>query len=1070
MKNRRKGKTASRAALACGIALALCAAAAAHAVPAASPRAGMPLRLDAQPGWLDDGAADDEGLAGVAAEVADADSARAAPAADRTAIAAAARRALAGRGVAGAKALARDAADADVRVHAAAQGAYVVQFAQRIGGVEVFGARASVLLDRALAVRAITGGVAPVQAAKAAPGDAFRRDPANALRSAAGAVDGLLAAAALHEVAADKAPYRYFAFDRSPTFVPMRPARIKPVWYPSAQGLLPAYYAEISGRQPGAERPLARAVVVSADDGRVLSSTDLVRDHRPFAYRVFATPQGQPYNDPYGFTAPHPSGLPDGWRPTVPAPMNLVSLVNAGLSTGDPWLADDATETVGNNVDAYFDADQVDADGYCTRAGTGSGYAAAEGDLRAPLTGPRTFDHPYDADDTLHDFLQCPAPDYAALPIPTTSAQLNAKTVQLFYAGNWLHDYFYDLGFDEQAGNLQQDNYGRGGVGGDPLLMLSGGAHPYTMLADEGESELISMGISRYSLSRRDAAAFDFAVLAHEWTHAVQARTSVQLIYNAQGGAIGEGSGDFIGQMLVLRGQDRHAYPGRPPFSGVYPATGAYSNLDYEINIDALPPAGSPGYPDNAYYHGVRRFPFSPDMAVNPLTFRNISIEHPLPPSPPAYDWLGRSLLNPEVHTAGEVWSAAMWECARNILVARPAARFEATRKRFLTDVVAGFKLFPTQPTFTEARDAVLMAIRADDEADYRRCRAGFAKRGMGAGAVSPDRYSVDFVGTVESFADRERALSILEVKLVEASGGDGDGVLDRGEAGRLDVTVLNSGFSPLDRVRVRAEAAGSDFEFPSGRQSGEVALAAGASTTLSIDVDVRSMQGAAELPLAIVARDQRHPTAHAREDGTFRVNYDLVRDRYVDDVSTDVAFPADWASGDIDTSDYCYVYCNLQWRRTQHLGKPAYVIRDDTHVAFDASLASHEFLVSAADPLRLTLYHDYLFDRAPGDPMRDPTDSSSAGLVLIAVDGGDWEAVDDYLVSGPAAFLGRSNGWRSDTLDFGTAFAGHRVKFLVEGMAWRTWATSTGYWAIARIEIEGAAEPMFSRIVADVN
>jgi hypothetical protein len=146
-------------------------------------------------------------------------------------------------------------------------------------------------------VRAIIGTIGSAAAPSDRVDSVFRRDAASALRSAAGAVDGLLAASALREVDG-KAPYRYFEFERSPTFVPSRTARIKAIWYPAEHGLLPAYYAEIGGHQPGVERPLARGVIVAADDGRVLSSKDLIHDYQPFAYRVFATPQGQPYNDP----------------------------------------------------------------------------------------------------------------------------------------------------------------------------------------------------------------------------------------------------------------------------------------------------------------------------------------------------------------------------------------------------------------------------------------------------------------------------------------------------------------------------------------------------------------------------------------------------------------------------------------------------------------------------------------------------------------------------------------------------------------------------------------------------
>ena len=44
-----------------------------------------------------------------------------------------------------------------------------------------------------------------------------------------------------------------------------------------------------------------------------------------------------------------------------------------------------------------------------------------------------------------------------------------ASVTQVFYVTNWLHDWWYDSGFNEAAGNAQKDNFGRGGVAGDPL-------------------------------------------------------------------------------------------------------------------------------------------------------------------------------------------------------------------------------------------------------------------------------------------------------------------------------------------------------------------------------------------------------------------------------------------------------------------------------------------------------------------------------------------------------------------------------------------------------------------------
>src|SRR5262249_53108430 len=47
--------------------------------------------------------------------------------------------------------------------------------------------------------------------------------------------------------------------------------------------------------------------------------------------------------------------------------------------------------------------------------------------------------------------------------------QGKAALAQIFYTVNWLHDWWYDSGFDEAAGNAQVNNYGRGGFGNDPI-------------------------------------------------------------------------------------------------------------------------------------------------------------------------------------------------------------------------------------------------------------------------------------------------------------------------------------------------------------------------------------------------------------------------------------------------------------------------------------------------------------------------------------------------------------------------------------------------------------------------
>jgi len=58
-------------------------------------------------------------------------------------------------------------------------------------------------------------------------------------------------------------------------------------------------------------------------------------------------------------------------------------------------------------------------------------------------------------------------------PINTTYSASNqseaAAITNLFYWNNIIHDIWYHYGFDEASGNFQENNYGRGGVGGDSI-------------------------------------------------------------------------------------------------------------------------------------------------------------------------------------------------------------------------------------------------------------------------------------------------------------------------------------------------------------------------------------------------------------------------------------------------------------------------------------------------------------------------------------------------------------------------------------------------------------------------
>ena len=83
------------------------------------------------------------------------------------------------------------------------------------------------------------------------------------------------------------------------------------------------------------------------------------------------------------------------------------------------------------------------------------------------------------------------------------------------------------------------------------------------------------------------------------------------------------------------------------------------------------------------------------------------------------------------------------------------------TTARYL---VAGYKMTPVSPLYTEARDALLAAIAADID-DYRLALNAFANRGMGW-AQSPERFSTTLDGVVESYETQASAFSAEQITL----------------------------------------------------------------------------------------------------------------------------------------------------------------------------------------------------------------------------------------------------------------------------------------------------------------
>ncbi|MEC9362312.1 MAG: M36 family metallopeptidase [Pseudomonadota bacterium] len=332
-------------------------------------------------------------------------------------------------------------------------GPAVVRFRQRVDGIEVFYRSLNVLLDRSYKPVAVSGYFATGYDPTLTSALSYAHSAPQAIAAAWSSLGGALSAALLQQtdVRGDWSLFSMpvltgsHAFERAP--------RVKRVWYPRSGALEPAYYVELFARAKVNHDLVAYAVIVSANDLRVLHRKNLVAD-AAFSYRVFAdaTPPYQPYDAPLGNAySPFPGSAPDAPITRIGVDTNLVTLEHAGIVTGDPWLADDATTTTGNNVDACLDNIDLPSVGLAVPPPVNS--CVPELELRATTTGDRSFDYPLTADED-----------------PASASAQSAAVVNLFFINNWLHDWWYNHGFDEAAGNAQSDNYGRGGLDGDPLL------------------------------------------------------------------------------------------------------------------------------------------------------------------------------------------------------------------------------------------------------------------------------------------------------------------------------------------------------------------------------------------------------------------------------------------------------------------------------------------------------------------------------------------------------------------------------------------------------------------------
>jgi len=290
---------------------------------------------------------------------------------------------------------------------------------------------------------------------------------------------------------------------------------------------------------------------------------------------------------------------------------------------------------------------------------------------------------------------------------------LDAAVTNLFYWNNIIHDIFWYYGFDEPAGNFQENNMGRGGLGNDGVQAHAqdGSGTNNANFATPPDGQRPRMRMYVWTGTPQRDGDFDGAIVMHEYGHGISIRLTggpqnVNCLGGGQAGGMGEGWGDFWGVTLGLKEDYNSARP---------------------IGMGAWA-AGRPA--------GIRPYPYSVDMSINPQT----------------YGLVGTSGYT-GVHAIGSVWCQIILDCFFSFADEYGFSEdwyptSQAGNIRFWRLIVDGLKLQPCTPNFLQARDAILLAER-NRYAGVDQCRIwrAFARRGAGfsARSLAPTRVEQAF-------------------------------------------------------------------------------------------------------------------------------------------------------------------------------------------------------------------------------------------------------------------------------------------------------------------------------------
>ncbi len=222
------------------------------------------------------------------------------------------------------------------------------------------------------------------------------------------------------------------------------------------------------------------------------------------------------------------------------------------------------------------------------------------------------------------------------------------------------------------------------------------------------------------------SGSLDNGIIAHEYGHGISNRligggNNTGCLGNGE--QMGEGISDFFSLVTTVK-------PGDTGEMGR--GIGTFATRE---DVDGV---------------GIRRFPYSTDMSVNPLTYKDI--------------------VGQGVHATGEIWTLCLWEMYWLLVdeygFDEDLYNGSGGNNIAVALAIEGMKLTSCNPGFADARNGVLAA----DELMYggaNQCLIweAFAKRGVGESADQADPF--DNADGVENF---ERPISCLDEIQIEKS------------------------------------------------------------------------------------------------------------------------------------------------------------------------------------------------------------------------------------------------------------------------------------------------------------